>query len=152
MYLGCTRIYLVCTCTYYYGFQYAMTWSVSTLMLTVLVIMASRASAPANGPAQELRCRVTRFVCAKCTETGQPSSRGLFLSQAAVWQHLAASKPCFTAKLGFLEIQVNVLTSDVMAGAGGAAGPAPDVRHQPEGNKFHTQCIDTLHDLYSSPR
>ncbi len=34
-----------------------------------------------------------------------------------------------------LEIQVNVpgLTSDVMAGAGGAAGPTPDVQHQPEG-------------------
>ncbi len=35
--------------------------------------------------------------------------------------------------MGVREIQVDVRTSDVMAGAGGAAGPAPDVRHQPEG-------------------
>ncbi len=45
---------------------------------------------------------------------------------------MAASKQCFASKLGFLEIQVDVLTSDVMDGAGGAVGPAPDVRHQPE--------------------
>jgi hypothetical protein len=30
------------------------------------------------------------------------------------------------------EIHVDALASDVMAGAGGAAGPAPDVRHQPK--------------------
>jgi hypothetical protein len=35
--------------------------------------------------------------------------------------------------MGILEIQVDVRTSDVMVGASGAAGPAPDVRHQPEG-------------------
>ena len=50
-----------------------------------------------------------------------------------VCTHVAASKPCSAAKLGFREIQVDVRTSDVMAGAGGGAGPAPDVRHQPEG-------------------
>ncbi len=33
----------------------------------------------------------------------------------------------------FREMQVDVRTSDVMAGAGGGAGPSPDVRHQPEG-------------------
>jgi hypothetical protein len=40
---------------------------------------------------------------------------------------------CFTSNLGFREIQVqvDVQTSDVMAGAGGGEGPAPDVRHQP---------------------
>ncbi len=64
----------------------------------------------------------------------------LFLSQAEVLIHLAlASKQCFqvTAKLGFQEIQVDVLTSDTMAGADGAAGPAPDVLHQPEGTACH---------------
>ena len=76
---------------------------------------------------------MTRFVCAKCTETGQLSSRGLFLSRAAVRRHIAASKQCCAAKMGLREIQVDVRTSDVMAGAGGGAGPAPDVRHQPEG-------------------
>ena len=84
--------------------------------------------------------RLPALVCAKCTETGQLSSRGLFLSRAAVRRHIAASKPCRAAKLGIREIQVDVRTSDVMAGAGGGAGPAPDVRHQPEG----TVCRECL--------
>ncbi len=32
------------------------------------------------------------------------------------------------------DFQVEARAGDVMAGAGGAAGPAPDVRHQPPGN------------------
>ena len=32
------------------------------------------------------------------------------------------------------EFQVEARAGDVMAGAGGAAGPAPDVRHQPPGD------------------
>ncbi len=74
-----------------------------------------------------------RFVCANCSATGQFSSRGLFLSRVAVHRHIAASNPCSTAKIGIREIQVDVRTSDVMARAGGAAGPVPDVRHQPAG-------------------
>jgi hypothetical protein len=101
--------------------QYALTWCINTLLLTAVAIMASVLAA---GPAQGLGGRVTRFVCAKCTETGQLSSWGLFLSRAAVWRHL-----------GFQEIQVDVLTSDVMAGGGGAAGPAQDVIQ--EGTKRH---------------
>ncbi len=64
----------------------------------------------------------------------------LFLSRAAVLLHSGLAlvpKPCFAVKLGFREIQVDVWTSDVMAGAGGAAGPAPDVQHQPEGTACH---------------
>ncbi len=63
----------------------------------------------------------------------------LFLSWEAVLLHLAlASKLCFAVKLGFQEIQVDVqTTSDVMAGADGAEGPAPDVLHQPEGTMCH---------------
>ncbi len=66
----------------------------------------------------------------QCSETGQLTSQGLFLSRAAVqWvhRHISASKPCCAAKMGLPQIQVDVLTSDVLAGAGGAAGPAPDV-------------------------
>ena len=78
--------------------------------------------------------RVTRFVCAHCTSTGQLSSRGLFLNRAAVRRHIAASKPCHAADAGIRTIQVEAARAgDVMAGAGGAAGPAPDVRHQPAG-------------------
>ena len=112
-----------------------MTWSISTLLLIAVAIMASRATVPTSGEsAPGLGVRVPRFVCAKCSETGQLSSRGLFLSRAAVRRHIAASKQCCAAKMGFREIRVEVRTSDVMAGAGGGAGPAPDVRHQPEGN------------------
>ncbi len=43
---------------------------------------------------------------------------------AVVWPHIAASNKCFAANLGGREIQVDVMTSDVVAGAGGVAGPA----------------------------
>ncbi len=46
-------------------------------------------------------------------------------------RHIARSKPCFQAQLGFHEIHVRA--GDVMAGGGGAAGPAPSIRHQPPG-------------------
>ena len=46
-------------------------------------------------------------------------------------RHIRASKPCFAAGLGFKEILVEARPGDVMAGAGGAAGPAQEVRHQP---------------------
>ena len=79
--------------------------------------------------------RLTRFVCAHCTATGKLSSRGLFLNRAAVRRHIAASKPCHAADAGIRTIQVEeARAGDVMAGAGGAAGPAPDVRHQPAGD------------------
>ena len=35
----------------------------------------------------------------------------------------------------------DVMGGAVMAGAGGAAGPAPDVRHQPAGDVFRIQHI-----------
>ena len=72
---------------------------------------------------------VTRFVCAHCTATGQLSSRCLFLNRAAVRRHISASKPCFTAGMGFREIAVEALPGESIAGGGGGAGPAPDVRH-----------------------
>ena len=78
---------------------------------------------------------VQRFVCVHCTATGHLSSRGLFLHRSAVLRRrdIRGSKPCFAADLGFKEIHVEARACDVMAGAGGAAGPAPDVRHQPPG-------------------
>ena len=36
-------------------------------------------------------------------------------------------------------VLVEALAGDVMAGACGAAGPAPDVRHQPAGDGFRIQ-------------
>ncbi len=43
--------------------------------------------------------------------------------------HISASKACFAADLGYKEIHVEARPGDVMAGAGGTAGPAPEVRH-----------------------
>ena len=115
-----------------------MTWSVCTLLLTAVALMTSRASVPAGPDSEQGRAAtqtLKRLVCAKCSATGQLSSRGLFLSRAAVHRHIAASRPCSAAKMGIREIQVFFRTSDVLpvAGAGGAAGSAPEVRHQPEG-------------------
>ena len=128
-----------------------MTWSVCTLLLATVALMASQASVPAGPDSAQGRAAtrtLTRFVCAKCSETGLLSSRGLYLSRAAVHSHIAASKPCFSAKMGFREIQVDARTSDVMTGAGGTAGPAPDVRHQPEGTvvvfRGYIPCINRV--------
>ena len=131
-----------------------MAWSVCTLLLTAVALMASRASVPAGPDSEQGRARAAtrtliRFVCAKCSATGQLSSRGLFLSPslAAVHRHIAASRPCSAAKMGIREIQVDVRTSDVLAGAGGAAGPAPDVRHQPEGAVLRECRIQWIYTL-----
>ena len=82
-----------------------------------------------------IQCSVTRFVCVNCTKNGKLSSRRLFLNRAAVRRHISATKACFAADLGFSEIRVDARSGDVMAGLGGAAGPAPDVRHQPPGKQ-----------------
>jgi hypothetical protein len=115
----------------------------------------SRARVPVNHGRAVSRPSLAELLRA----AGAPVSRrtrGLSLSRAAVLRHIvmAASKPCFAANLGFREIQVDVRTSDVMAGAGGAAGPAQDVRHQPEGTarrECRAQCIYTLYTPLMSP-
>jgi len=116
--------------------RYAMMSSVPTLLVAVVTFIAIMSSAcpPATGAG--LGCgAVSRFVCVHCTSTGKLSSRGLFLARAAVRRHIRASKSCREAGLGFREVHVEARAGDVMAGAGGAAGPAPDVRHQPPGEK-----------------
>jgi hypothetical protein len=50
--------------------------------------------------------------------------------------------------MGILEIQVDVWTSDVMAGAGGVTGPAPDVGHQPEGTMLRESHFQLIYTLY----
>ena len=73
---------------------------------------------------------------------GRQSVPGLgayFLSWAAVLRHMADSRQA--AILGSPAGRPGILTSDsdrdVVAGVGGAVGPAPDVRHQPEGTTLH---------------
>ncbi len=69
-----------------------------------------------------------------CTSTGELSHRCMFLNRASVLRHIASSKPCRDARMGIREILLEALAGDVMAGGGGAAGPAPDVQHQPAGD------------------
>ena len=103
------------------------------LCLHLFAAMASMAGPGPSGPDAVPPAPVRRFVCVHCTATGHLSSRGLFLHRSAVLRHIRGSKPCFAADLGYKEIHVEARAGDVMAGAGGAAGPAPDVRHQPPG-------------------
>ena len=66
---------------------------------------------------------------AHCLNTGQPSSRCLFLNRVAVHCYVAATKPCFKAKLGYHKIQVAARRpGDGMAGVDGGSGPAPATR------------------------
>ena len=116
---------------------------VCTLPVLLVVAMASMACPDAGPPRTPA---VTRFVCVHCSATGHLSSRWLFLHRAGVRRHIRASKPCFAAGLGFKEIHVEARPGDVMAGAGGSAGPAPDVRHQPPGS---TVFIDYTYDFTS---
>ena len=113
--------------------QVVCTWALCLHLFAVA--MASMAGPVAGPPPVTVTppTAVTRFVCVNCTATGRLSSRGLFLHRSGVRRHISGSKACFAADLGFKEIHVEARPGDVMAGAGGGAGPAPDVRHQPPG-------------------
>ena len=63
----------------------------------------------------------------------EPSIYRYILSMYLFSQHAHIENIKTVANLNNNKIQVDVRSSDVMAGAGGGAGPAPDVRHQPEG-------------------
>ncbi len=120
-----------------------------TLLLAAAVLTDMASAADSSGscaghvrvPARGDGLGVTRFVCAHCTATSQLSSRSLFLNRAAVRRHISASKPCFTAGMGFREIAVEARPGDSMAGGGGRVGPAQDVRHQPPGDAHHLLVI-----------
>ena len=116
--------------------RYGMMSIVPTLLVAVVTFISIMSSAGPTATGAGLGCRaVSRFVCVHCTSTGKLSSSGLFLTRAAVRRHISATKSCREAGLGFREVHFEARAGDVMAGAGGAAGPAPDVRHQPPGEK-----------------
>jgi hypothetical protein len=77
------------------------------------------------------------------SSTGELSHRGMFLNRASVRRHIAASKPCREANMGIREISLDARAGDVMAGGGGAAVPAPDVRHQPAGD-VHAKILTNI--------
>ena len=80
-----------------------------------------------SDPPTALRLRlggVTRCMCALRLIAPQPAgpgplpSRGLFLNRASVRRHIASSKNCRAADLGYREIHVEARAGDVMAGGG----------------------------------
>jgi len=75
---------------------------------------------------------ISRFVCMGCERQGE--FRHLYCSLRAATIHVGMSPVCRALGLGVREIRVAAGTgADVMAGGAGAAGPTPDVRHQPPG-------------------
>jgi hypothetical protein len=81
---------------------------------------------------QSVKPAVSRFVCLGCQQNGQ--FQHLFTSRRAANIHVGMTKSCRTLGLGVREIHIAAMSGgDVMAGGGGSAGPAPDVRHQPPG-------------------
>jgi hypothetical protein len=81
-----------------------------------VAVMASSAEPDAGPP---IHCGVTRFVCVNCSNTSHLSSRWLFLNRTGVRCHIAASKACFAADLGFRDICADARAGDVVAGLGG---------------------------------
>ena len=68
-----------------------------------------------------------------CERKGQ--FHRLFPMRRAARIHVGKSPSCRKLGFGLREIRVSAGTgTDVMAGGAGAAGPAPDVRHQHPGN------------------
>ena len=78
---------------------------------------------------------ISRFVCMGCERQGE--FRRLYGSRLAArpaTTHMDKSPHCRALGLGVREISVAAGTgADVMACGAGAAGPTPDVRHQPPG-------------------
>ncbi len=68
--------------------------------------------------------------------------------------HIRASKPCFRVAAGlcFKVIHVEARPGDVMAGAGGAAGSALDVRHQPTGRTVYNYFICVNHYINAASK
>ena len=103
------------------------------------VKVSQRTSWPAGGAGRAA-------LCAHCTSSRRLASfptAACFLNRASVRRHIAASKPCREANMGIREISLDARAGDVMAGGGGAAGPAPDVRHQPAGD-VHAKILTNI--------
>ena len=73
-----------------------------------------------------------RFVCVACEKRG--TFTDTYLTVRAAKTHIGKSPPCRAADLGIREIVLETRQTDAMVGGSGAAGPAPDLRHQPPGS------------------
>jgi hypothetical protein len=76
-------------------------------------------------PVTQTRSHSGQRSCCWPVAPGPGTDFSVWLCSCSTWH--AASKQCCAAEKGILEIQDEVLTADVMAGARGGVGPAPDV-------------------------
>ena len=72
-----------------------------------------------------------RFVCVACEIRGTFTTA--YPTARATKIHIAKSPACKLADLGMREIVLETRQTDAMVGGSGAAGPAPELRHQPPG-------------------
>ena len=93
-------------------------------------VMAAASGARSGWPVHT----ISRFVCVGCESQGE--FRHTYASRRGASIHASKTPVCRRLGLGIREIRVPAgSAADVMAGGGGAAGPAPDVRHQPPGTQ-----------------
>ena len=75
--------------------------------------------------------QTTRFICAGC------EARGMFFetypTERSANMHVAKTPRCRVAGMGFKTVVVETRATDTMVGGSGAAGPVPDLLHQPPG-------------------
>ena len=116
--------------------------------LTALPLAASRPAPSARAPAAQAPAARAFGAYGSAVSVSRPIYRVLCrvyipLSTSPILLSLFSALP--------LSVQREARAGDVMAGAGGAAGPAPDVRHQPAGDvpsEFPEQLSYTLSNPY----
>ena len=70
-----------------------------------------------------------QFVCASCPERGMFVT--LYHTIRAAGMHIGKSSVCWAFGMGVKEVELETLRTEAMVGGTGAAGPAPDLQHQP---------------------
>ena len=75
-----------------------------------------------------------RYICVCCEELEHSTFTSAFASVRAAKTHIGMSPACRAAGLGIRELVLETRQTDNMVGGSGAAGPAPDLRHQPPGS------------------
>ena len=80
--------------------------------------------------------QTNRYVCASCAERGMFATSESYSTIKAVKIHIGKSSVCQAARKGIKEIEPDKRHTDAMVGGTGAAGPPPDLRHQPPGQRY----------------
>jgi len=75
--------------------------------------------------------QTTRFVCAKCKDSGMFFTT--FPTEKSGNAHIGRTPVCKAAGMGLRTIVLETRPTDTMVGGSGAAGIVPDLRHQPPG-------------------